>query len=289
MSDQDFDRAKKGLDVLNIEEELFSSLDGSVTAFKGREKHSLVYVQVKRVNKGMGNLEDIIHGEKISSKLSHERIVKHIAWYQTPRHVWVVSELCAGGTLRDVLIHHSLEFDAIRDLTLDLSAALYYIHVEKGIGHGDLRPENIYLTENGVAKLGGFAIAQPISSPMTDGMMSIRLRDHVKQHAEYAAPELLRTCASPSSTDDGLLLTTQSDAWSLGILLYECTTGSPPFSGTSFAHLMERICDDEPNYHREGQTREFSLAPFIKLLLDKKAERRIWGEALQVKAESLRS
>ena len=277
----EFQRAIKGLDVMQIEEELHSSLDGAIAIFKGREKHSLLYVQVKRVTKGFGDeriLTDVVHEVRLLSKLSHDRIVQHIAWYQTPRHVWVVSELCAGGSLREVLIHHSLETEAIKDVIRDISSALIYLHLDRELAHGDVRPENVLLTVNGVAKLSGFALAQPFATSI-NGSNAIRLKDHIKQHAEYSSPELLMACATSSTTEPQL--TAASDSWNLGITLFECTIGSPPFSGTSFYHLMERVCEDEPNYCREGSSREFSLAPFVKQLLKKDPAKRLVGESLR--------
>ena len=283
----EFQRARKGLDSMQVEEELHSSLDGTVTVYKGREKYSLLYVQVKRITKGFGDetvLTDVVNEVRVLSKLSHDRILQHIAWYQTPRHVWVVSELCAGGSLREVLIHHSLETETVKDLVRDLCSALRYLHMDRQMAHGDIRPENILLTENGVAKLSGFALAQSLNGTTATNAL-LRLKDHIKQHAEYSAPELLVACASTSTNEPRL--TAASDVWNLGVTLYECTIGSHPFTGTSFYHLMERICEDEPNYYREGTLREFSLASFLKLLLRKKPLLRITGESLKQQVDLL--
>ena len=291
VTEGEFQRAIKGLDAMQIEEELSSSLDGTTVIFKGREKYSLVYVQVKRITKGFEDervLNDVIHEVRMLSKLKHDRIATHLAWYQTPRHVWVVSEFCAGGSLRDILIHHPLETDAVKDLIQDISAGLNYLHIERGIVHGDLRPESIVLTENGVAKLSGFSMArfyqkQTISYKL-DGT---RLRDHLQQYAEYSAPEILLACASSSLRMEGET-TIYSDIWTLGITLFECIIGSPPFTGTSFFHLFERIVDDEPSYVREGSSKEFSLAPFLKSLLKKDPVKRLVKEQLQSAVDALK-
>jgi serine/threonine protein kinase len=248
----------------------------------------LVYVQVKRITKGFEDeriLNDVIHEVRMLTKLKHDRIAQHLAWYQTPRHVWVVSEFCAGGSLRDVLIHHPLETECVKDLIRDTCAGLRYLHTVCGIVHGDLRPESIVLTENGVAKLAGFTMAHYFSadtnissSSTTYKPATTRLIEHVQQFAEYSAPEVLKACAA--STRIEVETTIYSDVWTLGITLYECIVGSPPFTGTSFFHLFERIVDDEPVYFREGTMREFSLAPLVKSLLRKDPLKRIVNDAL---------
>lgn len=275
----EFNRALKGLDAMQIEDELFLSLDGAVSVFKGREKHSLVYVNVTRVTKASVDertLTDIVNEVRTLGRLSHDYIVQHLAWYQTARHVWIVSEMCSGGSLREVLIHHSLETETVKDIARDVGSALRYLHSDRSVVHGDLRPENLLLTENGVVKLTGFKIADWLDQPSTPALES-RLREHLAQHVDYAAPELIRACIENTAPPR---LAYAADSWTFGVTLYECVIGSTPFANTSLQHLSERILEDEPRYCREGSSKEFSLAPFIKLLLRKDPKMRLIGDDL---------
>ena len=291
-NEEELKRAIKGLDSLKIEDELWTSLDNSTKVFKGRDFYSLVYVQVKRVNKQFDDervLKDLIHEVRILQKLAqHPHITEHLEWYQTKKHVWVVSEYLAGGNLRSVLVHHPLETFAVKDLARDVLRCLVHVH-DMGIAHGDLRPDNIWLTENGVAKLSGFHVSrlcgdeeetqEEFASLDSLEISQERIQEHILQYAEYMAPELLRVLvkedqapwnfmnkprrSAASSRKGGshvMPLSKEADVWGLGVTLYEAYRGTPPFTGTSFMQLVERVVLDEPYYIEEKRKAEKNVS-----------------------------
>jgi serine/threonine-protein kinase len=132
-----------------------------------------------------------------------------------------------GETLRERLSRGPLPpreaFDIARQIAHGLAAA----HAA-GLVHRDVKPENIFLTRQGLAKLLDFGIATLAGSaregPTTRGTIL------------YMSPEqVLR------ETPDA-----RSDVWSLGVVLYEMLAGSPPFLGATAQEILQKIASDSP-------------------------------------------
>lgn len=101
-------------------------------------------------------------------------------------------------------------------IALDVTEVLIYLH-ERGIVHKDLKPENIFLAEDGKAKLGDFGFAQQEDSLLTHLLPFGKRR--IQGTISYLSPEQIKQ--SP--------LSTKSDIFSFGIVLYEMFTGRRPF------------------------------------------------------------
>lgn len=243
--EQENKRAVDGLHLMKIEEEIFCSLDSTVSVFKGRNKDSLVYVQVKRITKspsplvvvGGGPMAGICNEVRVLRQIPHHpRIARLLECYQTPRHVWVISEFTPGNCLRDVLVHTTLGPASVKGLCTDMASALLFLHGEAcNLVHGDLRPENVWFTETGLVKLCGFQLAATIGQRPSEEMTN-----HHQSNAEYAPPELLAR--------GGQRVRPESDVWTFGITLFESVHGITPFTGTSHLHVCERVREDQPAY-----------------------------------------
>ena len=103
--------------------------------------------------------------------------------------------------------------------------AVHYAH-ERGIVHRDLKPSNILVTADGVPKLLDFGIAQ-----ITDATVGAEAAAHTRPGASRLTPEY----ASPEQAL-GVPVTTASDVYVLGLLLYELLTGVRPQKPTSYRH-----------------------------------------------------
>jgi eukaryotic-like serine/threonine-protein kinase len=101
--------------------------------------------------------------------------------------------------------------------------------------HRDLKPSNILVTADGTPKLLDFGIAR-LLNPGLGGVTADTLHGALELTPEYASPEQLR----------GESVTTQSDIYSLGVLLYELLTGRRPFHGRGLAELVPQVCDADP-------------------------------------------
>ncbi len=154
---------------------------------------------------------------------------------------FVVMELLEGETLREALAKGPLSLRKALDVGLQLAEGLAAAH-GKGIVHRDVKPENVFLTKDGHAKLLDFGLARsgPIptgrdetESPTVDKLTS---QGAVLGTVAYMSPEQAR----------GETVDFRSDQFSLGIVLYEMLTGKRPFGGASAAETLAAIIRDEP-------------------------------------------
>jgi eukaryotic-like serine/threonine-protein kinase len=114
-----------------------------------------------------------------------------------------------------------------------VARAVAYAH-RNLIVHRDLKPSNILVTTDGTPKLLDFGIAK-LMNPGLGGMAAHALHGRLELTPEYASPEQLR----------GEALTTQSDIYSLGVLLYELLSGRRPFHARALAELVPLVCDED--------------------------------------------
>jgi formylglycine-generating enzyme required for sulfatase activity/predicted esterase len=133
---------------------------------------------------------------------------------------YLVMELLEGETLAARLARGALPADEILGYAGQLSDALAEAH-RLGVVHRDLKPSNIFLTRNGV-KILDFGIAKNVTDPgMTEPNVVIGT-------PAYMAPEQLR--GKPADA--------RSDLFSLGLVLYEMSTGALPFPGSSLGNML---------------------------------------------------
>jgi serine/threonine protein kinase/class 3 adenylate cyclase len=118
--------------------------------------------------------------------------------------------------------------DALR-LTEQVCLALTHAHT-KGIVHRDIKPGNVWLTDDGTAKLGDFGLALALDrSRLTGGAMMVGT-------AAYMAPEQAV----------GGAVTARSDLYALGAMLYEMLTGRPPFLGDDVVSIISQHLNTRP-------------------------------------------
>ena len=83
--------------------------------------------------------------------------------YESKNHLYIVTELCLGGDLVD-LLKEGIKFPeaSIREFARDIARGLQYVHSRTYV-HGNLKPANIYCDENGRLKLAGFSFAKKLN------------------------------------------------------------------------------------------------------------------------------
>ncbi len=132
--------------------------------------------------------------------------------------------------------HHELPVEQRIKLFLDVCEAVQHAH-RSLIVHRDLKPSNILVTGSGEVKLLDFGIAKLLADVDDEAAVRTRTGLHPMTPA-YAAPEQVR----------GLPITTATDVYQLGVLLYELLTEQRPFDaeGLPPAEIQRAICDGEP-------------------------------------------
>ncbi len=132
-----------------------------------------------------------------------------------------------GKTLEKVLDAGPLPLEKAVMWATDLSDALSRAHRARVI-HGDVKPANILVTKDGQVKLGDFGIARFATQVSTSGSLM--------GTPAYLSPEQIQ-----GQTQD-----TRSDLFSLGIILYQMTTGVRPFNGSSVSAVCAQIVSITP-------------------------------------------
>ncbi|MCR9243485.1 MAG: serine/threonine protein kinase [bacterium] len=122
-------------------------------------------------------------------------------------------------------------FDEIAELTARLAEALTYSH-ERGVVHRDVKPQNVIIGDNGRLSLVDFGLAKDLEAE------SLSLTGDFAGTPQYVSPEQIEAGRAPI---DG-----RSDVFSLGVVLYELLTLTPPFAGNGTRQLMTAIASHEP-------------------------------------------
>lgn len=248
--------------------------------YKGRRKGTINFVAIHCIEKC--KRPEVTNTVRMTHDISHGNVVKFYEWYETSNHLWLVVELCTGGSL-EILIQQDkyLPESSVRSFGIDLVTGLHYIH-SLGILFCDLRPSKILLDGSGILKYSDFGLSKVEGENLEelfekfaeagggeeDGMTPRKYK--TQGSATYMAPEVLQ----------GGDCTIVSDLWCLGVVFYECFTGHPPFLAESFQQLKEKIMSKDMPVPKVKGTR-FSAKPspdFLNLLeslMQKDPEKRL--------------
>jgi serine/threonine-protein kinase len=155
---------------------------------------------------------------RLVARLQHPNIVAVFDAGLYEGHYYLVAEYVEGASLRDTLTQRGrlTEAEAVR-YGVQVASALQYAHAQ-GVIHCDVKPENILLGPQGIAKVADFGVADTVTRTVTPG----EARDILGTIA-YLAPEVIQ--GAPADA--------RSDVYSLGLTVYELVAGRLPFTGTS--------------------------------------------------------
>jgi tetratricopeptide (TPR) repeat protein len=142
---------------------------------------------------------------------------------------YVVSELLGGETLRARLQRGALPVEEVTPLALQMLSGLAAAH-DKGIIHCDLKPENVFITTDGILKILDFGLAKRAgTSPDASALDADD--DLLMGTAGYMSPEQVRNERADA----------RSDLFSFGAVLLEMLTGRRAFDGDSVADTLDRV------------------------------------------------
>jgi len=175
---------------------------------------------------------------QILANLDHPNIARLHDGGTTPEGVpFVVMEFVDGIPIDDYCEKHALTPRARIELMIHVARAVDYAHRHLVV-HRDLKPDNIFVTDDGEPKLLDFGIAKALG-PEGAGLNGSETIDSQRLLTpDYASPEQLQ----------GGAITTATDVYQFGVLLYELLTGKRPFrtTGSSLGELERAICEVPP-------------------------------------------
>jgi serine/threonine-protein kinase len=192
-----------------------------------------VKVLPKRSSENMEFVERFYKEGKAAARLSHNNIVQAIDVGSTPdNYHYFAMEYVEGKTLYDIMQPPPVgegraftEQEAL-DIIIQIADALHHAH-QRGLIHRDVKPKNILLTPQGVAKLTDLGLARA-----TDD------KDAAESEAgkAYGTPYYI----SPEQIRGDVDIDFRADIYSLGATMYHMVTGRPPFDGETPSAVMHK-------------------------------------------------
>ena len=202
-------------------------------------------VAIKRVSaSGSGDPAEaarlLREGRRLSA-LNHPNIASVYDLLEQDGEIFLVMEYVEGQTLRQRL-NQAINVHQFFDIAIQCADALTAAH-ERGILHGDIKPENVMLTEGGQMKLLDFGLARHVAAAgvtntaATQSLSSFAANGFaaVGGTPSYMAPEVLM----------GSLPDFRADIFSLGVVFYEMLGGCHPFRGATPAATAMQIVQQE--------------------------------------------
>ncbi|MDF1870727.1 MAG: serine/threonine-protein kinase [Phycisphaerales bacterium] len=178
------------------------------------------------------------------SKMDHPGIARVLDAGRTEHGLpYIAMEYVDGSMITTYCDRHRLDLNARLELFSQACLAIQHAH-QKGVIHRDIKPSNVLVTEidgKPLVKVIDFGVSKAIDS--RDAEDSITRTMQLVGTPQYMSPEQ----ASTADRD----LDTRTDVYSLGVMLYELSTGMPPFDpdrlrSASIGHLERLIRDTDP-------------------------------------------
>ncbi len=153
---------------------------------------------------------------------------------------FIAMEYIEGGSLDSVLKTRRLEIPQIVDLAAQVADALDAAHACR-IVHRDIKPANISLNERGQIKVLDFGLAKRMPQESTDVLGTTAATQQTQSGQVLGTPSYM----SPEQAL-GKDLDHRTDIFSVGVVLYELTTGQRPFTGANLGDILDKIVHAQP-------------------------------------------
>ena len=207
---------------------------GMAIVYKAQDRLLNRFVAVKILKESLKYDSEIVEKfsaeAKAAASLSHNNIVSIFDVGTTDGLSYIVMEYIDGETLKEYINNNKpLKWQTACEITIQIASALGAAH-ENGIIHRDIKPHNILITKDNVAKVADFGIARAVSSDTVVAGGSAMGSVH------YISPEQAR----------GGFVDNSSDLYSLGVVLYEMLTNSLPFDGDNAVSIALKKLEQEP-------------------------------------------
>ncbi|MGA9354020.1 MAG: protein kinase [Terriglobales bacterium] len=184
------------------------------------------------------SLDRFVREARAASQLNHPGICTIHDIEENDGHPFIVMEKLEGTSLKDLMRSRKMEIDEILDIGIQTADALAASHA-KGIIHRDIKPANIFVAQNGQTKILDFGLAKMVHDPnsseaaMEDSLTAMGV---IPGTAVYMSPEQAR----------GEELDARSDLFSLGVVLYEMSTGKKPFATGNVITTLDAVLNQKP-------------------------------------------
>ncbi|KAI7600619.1 kinase-like protein, partial [Hortaea werneckii] len=206
---------------------------------------------INSFRKEVGILQQLKDSKARNINMIHDAFDLH-------NQLWIVSDYCAGGSLRTLMRanpppRRGFEEHFLIPIARELATAIKSVH-DIGVIHRDIKCANVYVNEEGDIQLGDFGIVGVVD----DGSSKRRT---IVGTPHYLPREMHIT--SSHLTDEAY--GTEVDIWSYGITMFEAATGLPPYANVP-QNQFHTVVDNPPRL--EGDDYSDGLKDFIAFCLD---------------------
>jgi len=208
---------------------------GMAKVFKAKDQILNRYVAVKILRDEFTTDQEFIKRfeaeAQSAASITHPNIVSVYDVGNEGNLYYIVMELIQGKTLKEIIIEEgsALPWKWSINIAIQIASALEVAHKNK-IVHRDIKPHNIIITEDGIAKVTDFGIAKAVSNSTITAFGTTIGSVH------YFSPEHAR----------GGITDSKSDLYSLGVVMYEMLTGRVPFDADTPVSVALKHMQEEP-------------------------------------------
>eukprot|EP01098_Paradermamoeba_levis_P012581 TRINITY_DN5538_c0_g2_i5.p1 TRINITY_DN5538_c0_g2~~TRINITY_DN5538_c0_g2_i5.p1 ORF type:complete len:475 (+),score=107.02 TRINITY_DN5538_c0_g2_i5:130-1554(+) len=193
--------------------------------------------------------------------LSHQNVVQYFGSCTEDNSIWILMELCSGGSVLDLMEKRPLTEDQISFLIYCTLEGLKYLH-DSDFVHRDLKAANILVNDKGFAKIADFGVAQKFDTNKGEPVAGTTL---------WMAPEVIKqTCVDFKA----------ADIWSLGVTAIEMAEKHPPHHDKPVLRAMYLITNSEPPTLKQTLKWSEEFQDFVKLACAKEPSDRPSAKAM---------
>ena len=213
---------------------------GQGVVFRARQKSLNRTVALKVISLGQwaskAHLKRFRLEAEAAARLEHPGIVPIHEVGERDGSCYFSMKFVEGGQLDELARREPIPIRLAVELIAKVAHTVHYAH-EHGILHRDIKPGNILLDQNGEPHLTDFGLARLVESEST-----VTRTLEVLGTPSYMAPE--------QAVGNNAAVTSVTDVYGLGAVLYQLLTGQPPFAGGTTYETIRLLCDTEPRNPR---------------------------------------
>ncbi len=227
-------------------------IGGMASVYRARDERSGELVALKLFPLGLAadeyRLRRFKREAKALKRLAHKNIAQFNEAGESDGQNYIAMELVEGRNLEEVLRNDRLTEDQILRIAIQVAEALKSAHKHK-VMHRDIKPSNLIIGASGEVKVLDFGLAKAltesgVSSKFDLSLESLTRTGTVLGTVEYMSPEQIR----------GGEVDHRTDLFSVGVMIYQMSTGRFPFHGKSYGDTIRRILDEPPSHMRQVES-----------------------------------